>query len=152
MRVCETPRIPVSQSYLSTDLISSELSDSECAMNQPSLPWLRLVRTRYFTLSCLIGRSHGKLGRFTVHLLSLSPNEMKSDEMRLDEWYERSGSFIIDKETIRFTFHSTGLLSQLTAVWSSKTVDCPTFIIIIIVAEMFPLVLTVCRLAPVDFS
>jgi len=32
-------------------------------------------------LSCLIGRSHGELSRFTAHSLSLSSHEVRSDEM-----------------------------------------------------------------------
>jgi len=62
---------------------------SECAVKRPNLQWLWPVRKDSATYFVLIGRSRGKLGRFTAHLLPLSSDEVNSDEMRWDKWYER---------------------------------------------------------------
>jgi len=66
------------------------VSGTKCAVKRPSSPYLWPIRQDSATYFVLIGRSHGELGRFTAHSLPQSSDEMRSAEMRRDEWYERS--------------------------------------------------------------
>ena len=77
----------ISSHLISTDLASFELNSSQCAVKRPSSPWLQPIRTKYVTLSRMIGYSHSKLGRFNfaAHSLSLSSEEMNSVETSSDE-------------------------------------------------------------------
>jgi len=64
-------------------------------VERPSSPWLRPLRHDSTTYFVLIGRSHGELRRFTARWLpprsdKMRSVEIRSSEMRWDEWYERS--------------------------------------------------------------
>jgi len=69
---------------ISSHLTSFYLNWAEVSEPQgyPRRDQLRPYSATYFVL---IGRSHGKLGRFTAHLLPLTSNEMRSVEIRSDE-------------------------------------------------------------------
>ena len=78
-RTVEKRRSYNSPYLISSNLISSELSGTGCAVKRPSSTWPRPIRRDGATYIVPIGRSHVELSRFT---LLLGSDEMRSDEMR----------------------------------------------------------------------
>jgi len=72
----------ISSEFISSDLILSRLSGgSEFTVKEPSLPWKRPVRRDNTTYFVPTDHSHGKLGRFTVHSMPLSSDDIMSSDL-----------------------------------------------------------------------
>jgi len=68
---------------ISFDLISSELTSTECAAKRPSLPWLRPTRTKKVAQFALRSVEPGCFS--AAHSPPLISDETRSVEMRSDE-------------------------------------------------------------------